>query len=149
MRDPFEELGALAHEATSAPVEPKVHARGRQQLIEAASKLQTSRRIWSKPLVATVLAAAAALALTWGSLSLLRSRPMLGTRPAAPKPACPKIGDGIARGINCVWKCSKQTDLCCRTVGLRATTNWAAFTGFAAACRRAANGTCWRFLRTS
>jgi TolA-binding protein len=76
MSDPFEELGALAHESSSAPAEPAVHARGRQRLIEAASQLRSSRRTWSKPLVATVLAAAAAVALTLGSWSVLRSRPI-------------------------------------------------------------------------
>jgi TolA-binding protein len=76
MRDPFEELGALGHEAASGQVSAEVHAQGRKRLIEAVGQLRPAKKRWSKQVVASVLAAAAVVALAWGSLSLLRSRPI-------------------------------------------------------------------------
>ena len=70
MRDPFEELGAQAHRAASAPVSPEVHGDGRQRLIDAAGKLAAPRQRWHKAALVPALAVAAAIALVWGSLAL-------------------------------------------------------------------------------
>ncbi|MGC4087029.1 MAG: FecR domain-containing protein [Polyangiaceae bacterium] len=74
MRDPLNELGALAHQRASAEPTPELAAEGRQRIMVRAADLGAERaRAWRRPAVLTAFAAAAAIAVFFG---VFRSRPI-------------------------------------------------------------------------
>ena len=69
------------------------------------------------------------------------------TRSGEKRRAFPKES-AFVHGISCVWKCSINTAKSCPMRGSRATTKWAARTGFAGVWTRSTSSTCWLFRRT-